>query len=389
MAALYAPVFAATNDPAITDAIVKIYTVTSHPDYLNPWNAGSPNSVSGSGCIIKGHKVLTNAHVISDGTFIQVRRYGQSKRYDAHVESVSHTADLALLKVDDPEFFTGSTSLELGDLPAIQQEVALYGFPMGGDTMSITKGVVCRVEHQTYTHSGLSLLAVQIDAPINAGNSGGPAIVDGRIAGVAMMAYNNKDANSIGYMVPTSIIKHFFDDIKDGRQDGFPSIGMNGQRMENPDLKRLYKVPPARDGLLVTKVVRGGSAEGVMREGDVVIALDDHPIAGDGTVEFRKDERTGCDLIMQQHQIGEKLKVDYIRDRKLQVCQITLTSRMADDYLVPFERYDVMPTYYVFGGLVFCPLTTDLLKGWGENWKKEAPQELLSLMSPNIRACPT
>jgi len=158
------------SSPAITDAIVKIYTVQSHPDYWNPWNVGSPISLTGSGCILKGRKIMTNAHVVSDGTFIQVRRNGQSKRFTAHVQNVSHESDLALLTVDDSEFFAGSTCLELGDLPAVQQEVSVYGFPVGGDTMSITRGVVSRVEHQSYNHSGVGLLAVQIDAAINPGN---------------------------------------------------------------------------------------------------------------------------------------------------------------------------------------------------------------------------
>ncbi|MEI6168286.1 MAG: serine protease [bacterium] len=388
MVALFARgVMGATGStPLINDAIVKIYTEASIPDYGNPWNAGNPSSFTGSGCIIKGRKILTNAHVISDGTFIQVRRYGQSRRYEARVENVSHDADLALLTVEDPDFFTGSTSLELDDLPAVQQEVSVYGFPLGGDTMSITKGVVSRVEHQVYPHSGLSLLAVQIDAPINPGNSGGPAIVDGRIAGVAMMAYDNKDANSIGYIVPTAVIRHFFDDIADGRQNGFPSTGLIMQNMENPAMKHSYGIADRQEGVLVSKVIRGGSAEGFLKAGDVVTALDDVPVAGDGTVDLRKDERTSCDLIVQKHQVGEKLKIDYVRDGKPHNCMITLSSRMADDLLVPLERYDVMPTYYIFGGLVFCPLTTDYVKAWGENWPKEAPPYFLTLLSANMKS---
>ena len=178
---------AAQAAPDIKDAIVKIYAVQSQSDYFRPWNKRGPVQGTGSGAIIKGRKILTNAHVVSDSTFLQVRRYGRSERYVAHVEHVSHAADLAILKVDDPAFFGDAPALELGALPKVQQEISVYGFPTGGDTMSITKGTVSRVEHQVYAHSSQSLLAVQIDAAINPGNSGGPAIVDGRIAGIAMM----------------------------------------------------------------------------------------------------------------------------------------------------------------------------------------------------------
>ena len=122
----------------------------------------------------------------SDQTFVQVRRHGEFKRYPARVESVSHDADLALLTVEDPRFFEGVPALSLGELPGTQDEVHVYGFPLGGDTLSTTKGVISRIEHQTYAHSSVYLLAGQIDAAINPGNSGGPVIRDGQICGVVM-----------------------------------------------------------------------------------------------------------------------------------------------------------------------------------------------------------
>ncbi|MGF3555330.1 MAG: S1C family serine protease, partial [Thermoplasmatota archaeon] len=160
----------------ISDAIVKVYAVSDPPDYLNPWNMMGPSSVTGSGAIIEGNRILTNAHVVSDLTFLQVRRYGDTQRYPARLLAISHQCDLALITVDDPHFFQGIEPLIIGDLPATNQEVLVYGFPMGGDTLSITKGVVSRIEHQPYVHSSISLLAGQIDAAINPGNSGGPVI---------------------------------------------------------------------------------------------------------------------------------------------------------------------------------------------------------------------
>ena len=59
----------------VKDAIVKIYTVQAPPDYIRPWNTTGPNQLTGSGCIIKGRKILTNAHVVSDSTFIQAVSY--------------------------------------------------------------------------------------------------------------------------------------------------------------------------------------------------------------------------------------------------------------------------------------------------------------------------
>jgi len=136
-------VFGAGQD--VREAIVKVYVVSDSPDYYNPWSMQGPRGGSGSGCIIENNLILTNAHVVSDHTFLQVRKYGDTERYKAEVIAVSHLTDLALIKVEDPDFFKDEPFLTLGELPESQQEVLVYGFPMGGDMLSITKGIISRI----------------------------------------------------------------------------------------------------------------------------------------------------------------------------------------------------------------------------------------------------
>ncbi|WCJ34643.1 DegP protease 10 [Euphorbia peplus] len=99
------------------------------------------------------------------------------------------------------------TFLELGDIPFLQQAVAVVGYPQGGDNISVTKGVVSRVEPTQYVHGATQLMAIQIDAAINPGNSGGPAIMGNKVAGVAFQ--NLSGAENIGYIIPVPVIKHF------------------------------------------------------------------------------------------------------------------------------------------------------------------------------------
>ena len=129
----------------LRNAIVKVHTVSSKPDYFSPWKLDDHKRYSGSGCIIKGKLILTNAHVVSDQKNIQVQPYGSPNRYNARVLYVSHEADLAILTVEDKQFFSGRGYLEIGDLPETLQEVFVYGYPTGGDSLSITKGILSRV----------------------------------------------------------------------------------------------------------------------------------------------------------------------------------------------------------------------------------------------------
>jgi S1-C subfamily serine protease len=209
-------------------AMVKIYTVVKEPNFNTPWNMYGIESVTGSGCVIEGNRIITNAHLVSDHTFIQVRLYGHPDKHTARVVDVAHEVDLALLTVDNPDFFDNTPFVPLADLPEIQQEVMVMGFPIGGDTLSMTAGIVSRIEHQRYVHSGMDFLAIQLDAAINSGNSGGPVLTQHGLVGVVMQTL--KDSENIGYVVPVSLVRHFLEDLQDGRYDGFPEDGIKNVR---------------------------------------------------------------------------------------------------------------------------------------------------------------
>jgi S1-C subfamily serine protease len=361
----------------VRDAMVKIYSVQIEPYYYDPWTMNRSTSTSGSGCVISDNRILTNAHVISDQSYIEVRRYGDPKKYKARVIAVSHTADLALLTVDNLTFFKGIKPLPFGDLPKVQQEVFVYGFPEGGDTLSITKGVVSRIEHDTYAHSSRAFLAAQIDAAINSGNSGGPVLIDRRISGVVMQFLEESD--NIGYMVPMPVVKHFLTDLKDGRHDGFPEDGLIIQSMENESLRKKYGLEKGKSGTLVLSVLPGSAADGKIRPGDIILSIDGHEIANDGSVEFRSKERTSADYFIQLHQIGEILRLNVLRDGREKTIEVLLDKSVGYSDLVPRERYGIRPTYYIYGGLVFIPLTQNYLMSWGRSWYNNAPKNLVAL----------
>ncbi len=366
--------FAGENDAGIRTAMVKIRTIRTRPSYSAPWDKHSPEAVHGSGCIIPRERILTNAHVVSDKTFIQVWRYGQTRKYKARVRFVSHEADLALLTVDDSDFFKGVTPLELGSLPEIQQAVSVMGFPRGGETLSITNGIVSRIEHQPYVHSSEHFLAIQIDAAVNPGNSGGPAMVEGKIVGVVMQVMAR--SQNISYIVPSPVVNHFLEDLEDGRHDGFPEDGLVCQAMENQDLCRHYGLEGGETGVLITHVIPGSPAEGIICPGDVILSVDGYPIANDGTVEFRKNERTSASFFVQKHQVGEAVEFTVLRSGEKLSKNVKQSPPPEDFYLVPRAQYDIQPAYFVYGGLVFMPLTEKYLEIWGRNWRHRAPPRL-------------
>jgi S1-C subfamily serine protease len=367
-------------------AIVKIYTVSKVPNYREPWNSSTRRS-SGSGAIIEGNRILTNAHVVANETFIEVQRYGERKRYIAEVLSVSHQADMALLEVADKSFFSGTTPLSFGELPKIEQKIVVYGFPLGGNTLSATTGVVSRIEHHRYAHSGESFLTVQVDAAVNPGNSGGPALSDGKIVGVVMQ--NLSKSQNIGYIVPVNMVKHFLTDIEDGEYNGFADLGLTIQKMQNPTLQKFYKLDENTTGILVDDLVYTASMEGGIKPNDIITAINGHTIEDDSTVAYRQHEYTSYNYFIDQAQMGERVTLSIVRDQKPIDVNITLKYTANDLLLVKTKEYDVMPRYFIYGGYVFSPLSRNLLaigsnkiplRYYATQWPTKEKQEVVVLL---------
>ncbi|MFH0977358.1 MAG: trypsin-like peptidase domain-containing protein [Spirochaetota bacterium] len=347
-------------------ATVRITKTYIEPNYCVPWKMKNYNTAVGSGAIIKGKLILTNAHVISDATFIQVQKENDPVNYEAEVLYVGHDCDLALLKVKDKNFFEGTISLELGGIPDLKSIVATYGYPVGGERISITEGVVSRIEIGLYSHSKkATLLMIQTDAAINAGNSGGPVMQEGRIAGIAFQAM--ADSSNIGYMIPTPIIQHFLDDTKDGKYDGFPDIGIFTDTLINAAYREYLGMDKNQTGIIVTHVIKNLNTENKLKEGDVLLSIDGNKIANDGTISYRNG-RILYSIIVDQKQVGSVVNMEILRDKRLMKVPVAAGQVVAR---IPwYDEFETLPRYYIFGGIVFQPLNREFLECWDKWWFK-------------------
>ncbi len=353
---------AKTKLDTINRSVVKIFSISRAPSFSTPWQYKMQKSATGTGVIISGNRILTNAHVVSDSVFIQVKKANDPQRYTARIEKIGHQCDLAILKIDNLSFFDETKALNLGKLPKLQDEVSVFGFPMGGNEISITKGIVSRIEQMEYTHSSYDLLGVQIDAAINPGNSGGPALEKGKIIGIVMQGIQS--SNNIGYIIPTPIIKHFLKDVEDGSYDGFPDSGIFAQGMESESLRKYYGLKNGEAGLLVHHVSFGSSAYGFIQKDDVIVEVDGISTANDGTIKLNKDIRLAATYLVRSHYLGETLKFGVIRDKK----KIDISMPLKPNVQLIPKVHDKKPSYYIFGGLILMPLTKNYLMERGRKW---------------------
>uniref|UniRef100_A0A452XZ39 PDZ domain-containing protein n=1 Tax=Aegilops tauschii subsp. strangulata TaxID=200361 RepID=A0A452XZ39_AEGTS len=291
---------------------------------------------------------------------IKVKRRGDDKKYVAKVLARGTECDLAMLSVENEEFWRGTEPLQLGRLPCLQDSVTVVGYPLGGDTISVTKGVVSRIEVTPYAHGTSDLLGVQIDAAINAGNSGGPAFNEqGECIGVAFQVFRSDEAENIGYVIPTTVVSHFLNDYrKNGKYTGFPCLGVLLQKLENPALRESLKVPSS-EGVLVRRVEPTAPASSVLRKGDVITSFDGVSVGCEGTVPFRSTERIAFRYLTSQKYAGDVAQLGIIREGNVMKVQTILHPRK---HLVPFNVDGGQPSYLIVAGLVFTPLTEPFIE---------------------------
>ncbi|MBX3185264.1 MAG: trypsin-like peptidase domain-containing protein [Polyangiaceae bacterium] len=358
-------------------SVVRIYATAQAPDYDVPWQARTPMSSTGSGVTIDSEHVLTGAHVVAHANFIQVQKVSDPNKYVARPVGISHDMDLALLRVEDARFAAKQHAVaELGELPQLRDRVSVVGFPVGGEEVSITEGVVSRIELQRYSHSQRYLLAVTVDAAINEGNSGGPVFHEGKVVGIAFQTL--RDAEAVGEMVPVTLIRRFIEGIRAGRSQHVPSLSLRSQSLENPMLKRASGLSPEQTGVLVLGAEFGGSAHGVLEPGDVLLEVDGYQVEDNGTIRYLDRVRTRFEVVLADHFVGDQLAVAVMRGGERRELSLELKEKC---YLVSRSACEESPRYFVYGGLVFQPLSRGYLETWARWWDKAPPEFLFHYYS--------
>jgi S1-C subfamily serine protease len=349
------------NGP-VQKSLVRITATSVEPDYRAPWNAGGLQRGVGAGFVISGNRIMTNAHVVANSRYITVERDGDPNKYPATVQFIANDCDLALITVSAPDFFKNMLPLKFGGIPALESTVSAYGYPIGGERMSVTTGIVSRVDFQLYTHSSVDQhLAIQISAQINPGNSGGPVMQDTKVVGVAFQGYSGDVAQGVAYMIPTPVINRFLKDISNGHYDEYPDLAITYAKLQNPAQRKFLGLKDDDRGVLVSSVIPGGPSDGILRSGDVLLTIDGHPIASDANVEVEGD-RAQFEEVVERKFKGDSVKFDILRDKQPKTVTIKLYKPWP--YSVQGHSYDVRPRYVLYGGLLFQPLSLDMLEAY-------------------------
>src|ERR1700728_4127560 len=363
-----AAAFAATHAadqaevPALENSVVKIFSTMRYPDPYKPWTKQAPIERTASGVVTEGKRILTNAHAVLYASQVQIQANAAGDKLSATVLAVAPGIDLAVLQLDDPSFFdTHPPVARASKLPQIKDPVLAYGFPTGGSSLSITKGIVSRIEFAAYNYP-VSGLRIQIDAAINPGNSGGPAIAGDKMIGLAFSRLGG-DSQNIGYIIPNEEVDLFLKDIASGHYVGKASMHDDLQTLENPALREYLKLDKSVEGMVVHRPDKS-DASYPLKEWDVLTRIGDTPIDNQGMIKLDKDLRVSFAYMIQHVAKDGKVPMTLVRAGKTLQIQLPVS---AEHPTLVTDLRGGYPSYFIYGPLVFSAATWQLVSSFENN----------------------
>lgn len=346
---------------AVSNSVVKVFSTIRRPDPLKPWAKSAPQNITGSGVVIDGKRILTNAHVVNYASQVEVQASQSGDKVTATVVAIARGMDLALLKLDDESFFdTHPPVPRAKSLPDVGEAVFAYGYPIGGNSLSTTKGVISRVEFVTYSY-GNSGLRIQVDAPINPGNSGGAVVSGDKLVGLAFSGVAN--AQNIGYIIPDEEIELFLKSVADKRDDYKLSIWDDLQTLENPVLRQYLKLDKSVEGMVVAHPASKDAAY-PLKEWDVITHIGQYPVDNQGMVRLGSTLRVRFQYHLQHEARDGKVPMTVVRNGKPMQVQVPVSA--SRKLLIP-DLNGGYPSYFVYGPIVFSRATAEYLSFMSSN----------------------
>ncbi len=279
------------------------------PDGFNAPQRG-PAQGLGSGFVLdEAGYIVTNHHVVDNAESVTVRM-SDDRSYDAEIIGTDPLTDIAVLKIEADEALQ---AVNLGDSDVIRvgEDVVAIGNPFGLHS-TVTTGIVSAKGRNI--SAGPYAEFIQTDAAINKGNSGGPLFnMAGEVVGVNSAIYSPTGGSvGLGFAVTSNIVEHIAADLRD---DGQVSRGWLGVSIQNvsPEIAAAMGID-ASHGALVADVVDGSPADGVLKQGDVILTFNDEAV----------DSSSDLPILVGTTKVGTDSVMTVLRDGAEQQIELTI-----------------------------------------------------------------
>ncbi len=353
----------------VEDQVVRVHASKKEVDRSSPWQFEEVQQQSYLGVVLSGGRILTTAFAVADAAFLEVQRFGSSKRVEAEVIFADYEVNLALIK--PAEELAGATPVTLGDDLSIDDPVDIYrardSYQLAKMPASLTEVGVFAAVTSSYSLASYLLKVQQTGL-----GWAEPVFRQGRLVALT----TGQDQNFV-HAVPTTMIRHFIQDNPGKDYRGFPSIGVQLTSLTSPDMRKLLGAEGYDYGVRIGEVQLGSSFTDLLKVDDVILDVEGIRISEHGFYTHSRWGKIHLKYLLNQRFGGDTLKLKVLRGGKVVDVSGKLERFNSNNTPVVTYRYGEAEPHLIFGGLIFQELSQDYLKQWGREWRDLAPFELL------------
>ncbi|HKL22164.1 MAG TPA: hypothetical protein VJ904_10175 [Tichowtungia sp.] len=366
--ALAAAICSAAENPLEKQLVTVRVTSQSWSEY-RPWQKNKPQSRDFIGIVIPGNRILMLTDDLDDQTLIQVEKGDRPPRFPGRVVHCDYQIGLAVITVDEPGFFDDLQPVDMAER-AGGENFYSASWNDGQLNLSAVRWSQVKVYNSGVPH--VRYAGVSMVTDLRSGGWGEPVFSENGLIGIS-----NSQTDDRAIVQPVELIRAYLNALELPEYPGFADLGFTYQYKKGPATSAYLGQEGIPTGIRICTVVPGGSVDGILKPGDVLLELDGHTIDPLGDYDHPYYGTLDLMLIASDgHYAGDVIPARILRDRKEMTVQIPLKHMPPSMDLVPQARPGVPPDYLVAGGFIFREFDEPYLWAWGNDWYSKIPYYL-------------
>lgn len=340
-----------------------------------PWQKMNVKKQTVSGTVIEGNRILMSSYSLKDHVNVEVSRYEGEKKYQAKIIAKDYNNGLAIIKVDNKEFFKGIKPVTLADNIIVRGKKGIIKKWDGLGAAREYYAETVKSSIRIYKPN-CAVLMHTMSTNMSSEGSGEPVFIEDKLAGL-VTGLDTKQG--IVYVISADTIRRMIRDLDDGKYDGVPFFWIDYTAIKNDSNLREYLGMGKNDsGIYVTDIAHNSSGSYVIKKGDVILSIDGINIDDNGMYRSLLYGRLNFYGIIQNRRfVGDRVTMTLLRKKKKKRIHFKLKPVKEKEFIIPQISSDKQPNYYIYGGLLFQELTYGFMTTWGGEWEKKADIRLL------------
>jgi hypothetical protein len=357
---------------AMKQSLVYLKTYFYGYEQHQPWKHLNITESWACACAVGQYQVLTTAANVANIASIKARRYAQNEFISAKIKIVDYESNLCLVELDPNEMAEPLKPLKFTEDYQKGAEVGFYWLSSDGDLYN-GRGYLDRAKVEKTSISYEKQLEYVVANISQRTGIGQLYCVGSEPIGISCWSNKEKEAG----LIPAELINAFLAEAAKDKYKGFGAVGFQTSELLDPTMRSYLKMPPSlKTGVYVTDVYTLGTASDILKEADVLLAIDGVTIDSQGQFVHPKYDRLAFHHLITSKAVGETIACDLWRDGNEIQLQTSVKNFKASEMLVPYHQFDQQPEYVITAGFLLQKLTLPYMAEWGEDWEGKVSPHL-------------